>query len=999
MTKMHIIILIVFTTIFLNIPRAYGELGEKLLLDALEYLATGNSKKAIVKATVTDCETNEPLLGAQVELRYHKEVDLSKGRGGTLGSCSGETKGATDEKGKVKLELVVKGCPYAFIGVKDEHLDISIYASGYEGRGAEVNGNRVNICLEKAAWKSLNPPIKIDYPNYKIDLLRFKNIFDRIKEINRRNNITDKYQKESYVVQRYYYYGSNGFSDFIEKIGQTSDINSISLIQEILNNSYPLPYKRVKYRDDESWRADNYVYRLGRQAAAKALLNISDDRLNELLPKAVDIPEEYNEILKEAGILPSPEDYWKYLEGKYSSRVHNPLIDMPPRPDPLILTISKLKEKLTLREYVLYLVRLYQKAYTLSKNSERQHFWKADRDRLATELFKFKSPGFISEVKKILPEMDVNDMTRKYILYLYNANEYDFLAENITGKKKLMGAFLGLDIVDQRKDPPRYYYREQEKEEKKSLIAKMPKVTKRIKNKIKHFLKKESKKGHSYYSWWIQNLAAIDRKEAEKLSKDLYSKATDKYEKESILKGSAESKLINLCSNVYDDLKIKDKLKSDYFSAGPYRIMYLNSSCPSQMHEFIAGFDANFLKEKEKDRYFEPNYGYGMDFRQSIWESIIKYFPLNKVKQIICPDIKGESAIHYLNRPPIKCVCEAAENYLSSRKVVSGRSYTYIDDGVIKYLKACYPDKEDEYKKLSMPVVDGEISERSYKGLEYIIKGERHVVSEIPLWDERYRAFFLGSSAESIKLKGHIDWAHGISSEKAFSLLTQVLNSNEEEMHQAALYAYSFYPAKLTNEIIGNLRNYASQDKFPEYLYAAYSISISDPSDLTIRTVCTKSAKYHINEIDSRSLSRSESIFAFNLLLTLQICGATKDDKNYLKLLELILQHRNIGQYDTFKDDLERIISLTDISLQNLIVKIFQSDDPINIIIALRLAELKRYSLDPERLKILIEHDDSYVRLAVVKYIISQKEQFWDILRMLKKNTNRRVRNLVKSIY
>ena len=708
---------------------------------------------------------------------------------------------------------------------------------------------------------------------------------------------------------------------------------------------------------------------------------------------------------KQAGIELTPEDYWEYLSGRYSSRVHNPLIGMPPRSDQLTFVLSKLKEELSTEDYILSLVKLYQKTHALSadKNSERLHFWKYDEDRIARELFNFKSPEFTSEVKKLLPEMTVNDTTREYILYLYGAKEYGFLVETIPGKpanKKLMRAFLGLDIIDSRENPPRYYFREQENEEKKTLISKMPIVTSKIEDKIKHFLRKESKRGHRYYSWWIQNLAAIDKKEAERLSKHLYSKAREKDEKNKILIGAAGARLTELCSEVYEDLRIKDDLKRDYFSAGPSRIIYLNSSCPAQMQEFIADFDYDFLKEKERDRYFEPNYSYGMDFRDSIWEAITKYFPEEKTNEIwtknICSqtDKKKPPRLLYLpNKVPLNCICERLEEYISSGG--------HVRSPQIDYLESCYPEKRDEYHRLRMTATDRAITDKTYQGFFSMAMGPKRrngYESPMPLWDVRFRAFFLGSGVGSKKLKGYIDWSVGMNSDKALPLLDQALNSDEENMRQAALYAYSFYPGLQINQIMRKLRYYASQDKFPEYLYAAYSISASSPHDSVISAACKKSAKYHINEINSRSLARSKSRFAFNALLTLQTCGAASDNKNYLKLLELILKDRNLGRYDTFMMDLERIILSTDISVNDLISEMIESSDSIDIITAIRLAQLKGHLLNSKHLEILLENDDSYVRLATAKYIISRKEDYPAIFGRLMENSNRRVRNLGKSI-
>jgi hypothetical protein len=252
-----------------------------------------------------------------------------------------------------------------------------------------------------------------------------------------------------------------------------------------------------------------------------------------------------------------------------------------------------------------------------------------------------------------------------------------------------------------------------------------------------------------------------------------------------------------------------------------------------------------------------------INYSNLFWIGITKYFPKDKVEKIVCKDdnkIIIENA-SLSNIPPIKCVCEVAEKRLSSRSLSSAWNITYVDQGHLEYLNTCYPSKKEQNRKFFVTIPEREISSRSYLGFEIISKGDL----AISLWDERFRAFFLGSSRISEKLKGMVDWSNGIRTDKAFPLLEQALDSRDEKMQQVALYAYSFYPDELTKELKEKLRLFASQEKFPDYLYAAYSLAASHwrgmLSRVSIRTFASSFSTSGFGALNVRNTSCPSFLF------------------------------------------------------------------------------------------------------------------------------------------
>ena len=155
-----------------------------------------------------------------------------------------------------------------------------------------------------------------------------------------------------------------------------------------MHDQYPLPYKPVIFNNSESPRLDEYVYEFGYRAVAKALLNISDDQVNDLLPLAAHIHEDYLRTLAEAGITLSAEDYWEYLSRRYESPQMNVLFGAP-RYDQLEMVRSKLRDNLKPKKYATYLAKLYDHPRN-----------QTDKNRIADELLEIDSPVFVPTVKR-----------------------------------------------------------------------------------------------------------------------------------------------------------------------------------------------------------------------------------------------------------------------------------------------------------------------------------------------------------------------------------------------------------------------------------------------------------------------------------------------------------------------------------------------------------------------------------------------------------------------
>lgn len=965
------------------------------------------SKHFNVKALVKDCETNEPIWGAKVVLDFYREA-LKSPRVGSW-ECSGKTEGVTDKQGRVKLKLTVTSCPPRIImnknDKKEERLDILFSADGYEPRGMEVTTRNINTCLQKPGFTEWSPPLWIEYPKSDIDYDRFIRIFGEISEINKRK-IGEKIGKHSYVAKKYSFLDSKGFVEFIKEIESFSGIHYVPFLKSVIENKYPLPYKRIRYRNEESWKAEDYVYLFGRRAVAKAMINIADDRVDDLLPECTDIPESYLDVLSQAGVEVSMDDYWDYLSERYVSRAHNRLIGDPPRPDPLTFVLAKMKAALSPTPYANFVFRLYEIATINNANekSKKTYNWQIDKDRLANELFELDFPLFTYEVMKQLLDMQPNSMTRKYLLYLYKKGQYDFLVRTLRENKNLMKAFLAEDV----KNSSSWNTETNEQKDlgtEECLIRRMPKVTSQIGESIELYMKEVSI-NYPFYRWRIRNLSFVNREAAESLAKEIYLKAsvepykdTFKYEKQYALRGAAEGKLTSLCEDVFDDLRTKEKLRRDYFSVGQARIQYLSSSCPREFEKIVSGFDVNALKQKMKSRSFESSYASDLkNYRDSIWEGVEKYFPKDDAMRILSDYSCGNEELIqgvymgwnvFPGRYPIRCLCERFERDLPSlnKATVSG---------LTGYLDKCYPAEKESHERIKMDDWTREIADRTYQGMTFIVKGRRGFASPTPVYDERFRAFFLGSASASNRFKGREDWSRGISSDKAFPLLDRATTSQEDSMRQAGLFAYSFYPAEHTSDIVERLKAHAASKKFPEYLYAVYSLATSNPRERLLQDACTASANFHLKTIEERSLARYESEFAFNLLTTLDLCGKIGDKQNYRRILSVIMKPGAVGRYELFKNDLERIIvANSNMDLGNIILGLFNSNLACEIVLGIRLAELNNfYVLNPSRLKTLLNHDNSYVRLAAAKYIKGKKERFEDLFEGMKSNTNRKVRSL-----
>lgn len=1027
MKIMRTILLIFPLLAILAASSAQAEMDEKVLNEALEYIVQGDTETAKVGVSVKDCETDKPVFGAQVTLRYQKKVSGSQGSiFEDLGSCRGEASGTTDEKGRVKLDLTVTKCPHAFIGAKEEERGVSVSAWGYEMTGKNIKNSQVNICLEKAAWEFVSPPIAILYSKYLVDLERYGNVFHSIQEINKRN-LGEKLPKHSYVAWRYASargLGDEGFSGFLEKIGDSADIGSMPLLKEILVKEYPLPYKSFKTSDEESWRAGDYVYGLGQKAAARAIVNIADDRLSDLLPLAVDVPEPYLVFLRNAGVALNSEIYWEYLTGKYASRQGLFAGEGNMRPDPLVFTLTLLKEQVpkpeyerTLVSFYLLLNRLRQATPEASKQGESMRNYDvqrylAAREKVAKELIKMKSSLFAIEVIKVLADMDVNDMTRSYLQYLYDAGEHKAIAEALKDNKNLMRAFLGLDIIDQRDNPPRYYYRE---DEKKSHLAKMPKVARAISGEIEHFIGKEMKRSVGLASWSIQNIAEISRTRADALARDLYhdpqssveagstpSEGVDKkkikkhtgsqarYARQSALVGAAEARLPGLCTDIYDELDISRDLSNDYFSLGYYRVRYLKNACSVQMGRLVKDFDYRSLIEKSKNKHFEESYEHHLP------EAIRDYFPKDRADKLLNDYYSGTeediqriySGSKYPPRYQVPYLCQRFEKDLSS--MASYRASTIID-----YLDACYPEKKKEHERYRRSDSGSESGARTYEAFREMTREKRGTEYHfpVPVYEKRFRSLFVMQPAGQKREKEAGQQERYIDQGTAFSIVKQGIGAEDKQVQQAALYALAWFPAGRPVDLVNAVRSHARGDLYPHYLYAAYSLALVEPGSEVVRSACGRAAAHHISLIEKRTYAPDPPLFAFNSLKVLDLCRMTGHAQQYERLLDLLLQPGTVGRYEGYDADLERIIVTSSVS-NSTMNRLLDSNRPPDIVLAIRLAEIKNAALPGDRLLSYLNHSDSYVRRAAASYIIANKLKYPELLGALKNNSNRIVREM-----
>jgi len=552
--------------------------------------------------------------------------------------------------------------------------------------------------LERLGYSANYSPIKIEYPSYLVDIEKYKGNFDLLNEMNS-SEIGNKQPIKNYFAWEYSHrdsFGEKGFDQFYEKIEYITNVNAVPLLQDVLDKKYPLPYKSSKSSDEASWRAGDYVYEIGRKSVAKALLNISDRRADNLLLTATDIPEAYVQVLHEYNIAMTADDYWNYLSEKYVSRALNSMVGLPPSPDPLFIVKSKMNERLRGPQYAQGLFRLYQ---TAARNGAdevlKKHYkWQVDQKRLADDLFDHNLPKYTEEVKLLLPGMEANSTTRKYISYLYKQREYAYLAAALKNNQNLMRAFLAEDVKEtmtwNKANETKYLGIEE------CLLPKMPKVANLIKREIEKYLT-ESSVNYAFYRWWIRNLSMVNRQAAEEILRNIYLKASiepykehSKYEKQYALRGGVEGKLKGLCQTVYDDLLLKEKLKRDYFSIAQERIYYLSSACPVAFRKIVLQFNTVKIKEQMTKKTFEPSYAYDLkDYRDSIWQGVEKYFPKDRAVKIlgeyICDNeevIRGAYAGSNVlpERYQIGCLCERINRDSQTlNKAAVSHSVKYLD--------------------------------------------------------------------------------------------------------------------------------------------------------------------------------------------------------------------------------------------------------------------------------------------------------------------------------
>jgi hypothetical protein len=100
-----------------------------------------------------------------------------------------------------------------------------------------------------------------------------------------------------------------------------------------------------------------------------------------------------------------------------------------------------------------------------------------------------------------------------------------------------------------------------------------------------------------------------------------------------------------------------------------------------------------------------------------------------------------------------------------------------------------------------------------------------------------------------------------------------------------------------------------------------------------------------------------------------------------------------LWRYEGFEEELERIIASSSANISSIIGHLCNNDKPVDIVLGIRLAEMKKFALAPARLTTLLGHDDAYVRRAAAAYISAHRKEYPpELVSLLQKNTNRMVR-------
>ncbi len=668
--------------------------------------------------------------------------------------------------------------------------------------------------------------------------------------------------------------------------------------------------------------------------------------------------------------------------------------------------MTKLKHDLSPGEYVKRLLQLYslQLEIELQKGILSNSSEYTDSQRIRDEFLMIESPLVAKQIISELPVIKPGPrpVARKYMEYLYRHGFRSELVRLLQKNEALISAYLVEDQMNSHTCDDRGKCYEYSIED--CLIPKMPEVTAKIKIELEKRLK-QTVKNASTNRWIIRNLALINPNEAETLAFRMYGdKSLDLQAKQQLLEGAGEGKVTALCKPVADEMKISNQMKRDFFTLGYYKIKYLKDSCPGEFLNQVNSFDAKLLRESMNDgSKFDLMYGYSNNsYNFSVWSAITKFFPEDRANDIlndyyrnneeVIKTIYGYNGFGYCSY-----LCERFQKDLPTMN----KSYVHkVND----FLKKCAPEKAAEHARMKMDDEELALNDRTYRGFEIVTQNAgRDNLTNIFMPSTKFVAFFKGSQPDK-SLAGNIDWSHGINAESALPHIKKGIYSENTFVRQAAFYAASYYAKEMDEELLRTLRSTAAGNKYPENLFAAYALSLRSCEPVTTEAAA-RIGNDLLTRLQERRYSRTPQ-FAFASMLTLELASVAGNEQIYRNLLDFMLQPEAMGRYDnfrndyanyeTFRQDLARIIEQTPFSVDNLITARIGSNRSLDIVIACKLAGMKSVIIDKKRLEVLLEHDDSNVRRAAAEYISSRKDIFPEFQRQMQINSNRWVRKLTE---
>jgi hypothetical protein len=410
------------------------------------------------------------------------------------------------------------------------------------------------------------------------------------------------------------------------------------------------------------------------------------------------------------------------------------------------------------------------------------------------------------------------------------------------------------------------------------------------------------------------------------------------------------------------------------------------------MQQFFKTFDYKTLNEKTKNKYFEQSYD------RHLPEAIRQFFPKNQGDKLLNDYYAGDEEliqqIYNSGRFPgtVPYLCERLEQDLS-------KPVRYRGPYIIDYLDTCYPERKEAHAQFRPEAATKKPYVRNYGQFANMVQKRegRERRETVGIYDRRFREFFF-PSAVPVSSQSNAQIVPGnttINSEQAFIIIEQSLLSADSFVQQAALYAVRWFPVNRPQKLIETVRRFASSNQFPHYLYAVGSLGLSGDDPLA-QSAAVKANTFLIPAIRKRSLAEDGRITAFNALQLMDLCRRTGKSKEYVELLDLVLRDDIVsGRYDDFQADLEHLIRSSGLAPETL-ERLLSSKRALDVIVGIRLADLKSIQLPADRLSHYLNDDDAYVRRNVASYLISHKAEYPDLVRQLDSNTNRTVRAMAR---